>query len=142
MILQPRLYAGAFSCVYRRPVNVKHNQEWPPGYAWQALNACKRVPGLCRSWAWVHCVRRSSCPAAWVVRLFVSLCPACVVGRCGAFPGAFMRGCMFIWVHRFPGLWRRFRGLWVHPRRGIDKGRNRAREYAEYPQKIKRPYKR
>jgi hypothetical protein len=33
-------------------------------------------------------------------------------------------------------------GLWVHPRRGIDKGRNRAREYAEYSQKIKRPYKR
>nr|DAL89770.1 MAG TPA: hypothetical protein [Caudoviricetes sp.] len=32
--------------------------------------------------------------------------------------------------------------LWVHPRRGIDKGRNRAREYAEYSQKIKRPYKR
>lgn len=26
--------------------------------------------------------------------------------------------------------------------RGIDKGRNRAREYAEYSQKIKRPYKR
>ena len=25
---------------------------------------------------------------------------------------------------------------------GIDKGRNRAREYAEYSQKIKRPYKR
>lgn len=28
------------------------------------------------------------------------------------------------------------------PRRGIDKGENRAREYAEYSQKIKRPYKR
>ena len=45
-----------------------------------------------------------------------------------------------------PAAFRAFCGLsvrlWGHPRRGIDKGRNRAREYAEYPQKIKRPYKR
>jgi len=27
MILQPQLYTGAVLCVYRRPVNVKHNQE-------------------------------------------------------------------------------------------------------------------
>ena len=41
----------------------------------------------------MHCVRRSSCPAAWVVRLFVSLCPACVVGR---FPGLLFVGvCLY-----------------------------------------------
>mgnify|MGYP007031336570 FL=1 len=33
----------------------------------------------------------------------------------------------------------RCRGM---PRGGIDKGENRAMEYAEYSQKIKRPYKR
>ena len=37
------------------------------------------------------------CPAAWVVRLFALLCPACVVGRFGAFPGAFVRGCMCLY---------------------------------------------
>nr|DAI35104.1 MAG TPA: hypothetical protein [Caudoviricetes sp.] len=61
------------------------------------MNACERVPGLCRSWAWVHCVRHSSCPAAWVVRLFVSLCPACVFGAfLGRFPGLLCVGiCLY-----------------------------------------------
>ena len=90
----------------------------------------------------MHCVRRLSCPAAWVVWLFVSLCPACVVGRCGAFPGAFVRGYMVYMGLPFPGLVAAFPWLVGTPPGGIDKGRNRAREYAEYPQKIKRPYKR
>jgi hypothetical protein len=42
----------------------------------------------------------------------------------------------------FSGLVAAFPGLVGVPRWGIDKGRNRAREYAEYSQKIKRPYKR
>jgi hypothetical protein len=42
----------------------------------------------------------------------------------------------------FPGLVAAFPWLVGIPPGGIDKGRNRAREYAEYPQKIKRPYKR
>lgn len=42
----------------------------------------------------------------------------------------------------FPGLVAAFPGLVGVPRWGIDKGRNRAREYAEYSQKRKRPYKR
>jgi hypothetical protein len=41
----------------------------------------------------------------------------------------------------FPGLVAAFSGLVGTPPGGIDKGRNRAREYAEYSQKIKRPYK-
>ena len=59
----------------------------------------------------MHCVWRSSCPAAWVVWLFVSLCSACVVGRCGAFPGAFVRGCMVSMGLQFPGLVAAFSGL-------------------------------
>ena len=38
------------------------------------------------------------------------------------YAGAFVRGCMFIWAYRFPGLWRRFGGLWVHPRGGLTRG--------------------
>ena len=45
-------------------------------------------------------------------------------------------------VAAFPGLVAAFPGLVGTPPGGIDKGRNRAREYAEYSQKIKRPYKR
>ena len=79
----------------------------------------------------MHCVRRSSYPAAWVVRLFVSLCPACVVGALWGVSRGF---CAWVYVYMgspFPGLVAAFSGLVSTPPGGIDKGRNRAREYAE-----------
>lgn len=89
-----------------------------------------------------------------------ALCPAFIVSggvgcsvarvvvsglRCGALLGV-SRG-FYAWVYvymgsPFPGLVAAFSGLMGTPPGGIDKGRNRAREYAEYSQKIKRPYKR
>ena len=89
-----------------------------------------------------------------------ALCPAFIVSggvgcsvvravvsglRCGAFVGVSRCFCLWVYVYigsPFPGLVAAFSGLVGTPPRGIDKGRNRAREYAEYPQKIKRPYKR
>ena len=58
------------------------------------------------------------------------------------FYGVFLAGVGLMYPGGVPGVLWASVGLWVHPRRGIDKGRNRAREYAEYSQKIKRPYKR
>ena len=62
-------------------------------------------------------------------------------GRCGAFPGLLFVGvCLYgLTVSRACGG---VFGACGYTPRGIDKGRNRAREYAEYSQKIKRPYKR
>ena len=89
-----------------------------------------------------------------------ALCPAFIVSggvgcsvvrvvvsglRCGALWGVSRGFCAWVYVYMglpFPGLVAAFSGLVGVPRWGIDKGRNRAREYAEYPQKIKRPYKR
>lgn len=135
MILQPRLYAGAFSCVYRRPVNVKHNQEYSPGV--YVSRACVVHGRGCIVFGGAGCS-----VVRVVVRLFVSLCPACVVAALWGVSRGF-----YAWVYvymglPFPGLVAAFPGLVGVPRWGIDKGRNRAREYAEYPQKIKRPYKR
>ena len=88
-----------------------------------------------------------------------ALCPAFIVSggvgcsvvrvvvsglRCGALWGVSRGFCAWVYVYMgspFPGL-AAFWGLVGVPRWGIDKGRNRAREYAEYSQKIKRPYKR
>ena len=86
----------------------------------------------------------ASCPAFIVSGGVGCLVVRVVVSglRCGAFPGAFMRGCMVYMGSPFPGLVAAFSGLVGTPPGGIDKGRNRAREYAEYSQKIKRPYKR
>lgn len=89
-----------------------------------------------------------------------ALCPAFIVSggvgcsvvrvvvsglRCGAFVGRFP-GLLFVGVCLYGftvsvacgGV---LCGVGVCPRGGIDKGENRAREYAEYSQKIKRPYK-
>lgn len=89
-----------------------------------------------------------------------ALCPAFIVSggvgclvvrvvvsglRCGALWGVFRGFCSWVRVYMslpFPGLVAAFSGLVGTPPGGIDKGRNRAREYAEYSQKIKRPYKR
>ena len=54
-----------------------------------------------------------------VVRLFVSLCPACVVGR---FPGLLCVGVCFYMGSPFPGLVAAFSGLVGTPPGGIDKG--------------------
>ena len=65
--------------------------------------------------------------------------------RCGALWGVSRGFCAWVYVYMgspFPGLVAAFSGLVGTPPGGIDKGRNRAREYAEYSQKIKRPYKR
>ena len=65
--------------------------------------------------------------------------------RCGAFIGVFRGFCSWVYVYMglpFPGLVAAFWGLVGTPPGGIDKGRNRAREYAENSQKIKIPYKR
>lgn len=69
-------------------------------------------------------------------------CSACVVGALWGVSRGF---CAWVYVYiglPFPGFVAAFSGLVGTPPRGIDKGRNRAREYAEYSQKIKRPYKR
>lgn len=90
-----------------------------------------------------------------------ALCPAFIVSggvgcsvvrvvvsglRCGGvvglFPGLLFVGVCVYMGSPFPGLVAAFSGLVGTPPGGIDKGRNRAREYAEYSQKIKRPYKR
>ena len=90
-----------------------------------------------------------------------ALCPAFIVSGgvgCSVVRVRCVRLALWGVVGRFPGLL--FMGVCLYgftvsracggvfgacgytPRRGIDKGRNRAREYAEYSQKIKRPYKR
>ena len=89
-----------------------------------------------------------------------ALCPAFIVSggvgcsvvrvvvsglRCGALWGVSRGFCAWVYVYMglpFPGLVAAFSGLVSTPPGGIDKGRNRARECAEYSQKIKRPYKR
>lgn len=86
-----------------------------------------------------------------------ALCPAFIVSggvgclvvrvvvsglRCGGVSRGF---CAWVYAYiglPFPGFVAAFSGLVGTPPGGIDKGRNRAREYAEYSQKIKRPYKR
>ena len=63
------------------------------------------------------------CPAAWVVRLFVSLCPACVVGALWGFSRGF---CSWVYVYMgspFPGLVAAFSGLvGTPPRGGLTRG--------------------
>lgn len=87
------------------------------------------------------------CPA-FVVSGGVGCSVVCVVVsglRCGALWGVSRGFCSWVYVYMglpFPGLVAAFSGLVCTPPGGIDKGRNRAREYAEYSQKIKRPYKR
>ncbi len=74
-----------------------------------------------------------------VVRVVVSgLRCSGVVGR---FPGLLCVGVCLYGFTVFRACGGVLCGVGVCPG-GIDKGRNRAREYAEYPQKIKRPYKR
>ena len=87
------------------------------------------------------------CPA-FIVSGGVGCSVVCVVVsglRCGALWGVSRGFCSWVYVYMglpFPGLVAAFSGLVGTPPGGIDKGRNRAREYAEYSQKTKRPYKR
>ena len=59
------------------------------------------------------------------------------VGRSVGVLRRFSCWCVLMYPGGVPGVLWASVGLWVRPRRGIGKGRNRAREYAEYSQKIK-----